>query len=88
MLINDLTCIGCEVCAQNCPYDNIRMVEIRNTIGLPVLDEATYKPILKATKCDLCADSSWGPACARACPHDALFRVDTSNPVELAKRLR
>ena len=88
VLINDLTCIGCQVCAQNCPYDNIRMVEIRNTIGLPVLDEATNKPILKATKCDLCADSASGPACVRACPHDALFRVDTSNPVELAKRLR
>ena len=34
------------------------------------------EPILKATKCDLCSEQLGGPACVRACPHDALRRVD------------
>jgi Fe-S-cluster-containing dehydrogenase component len=76
VLINDATCIGCATCANSCPYDNIRMVEIRDLGGQPVVDEKSHRPILKATKCDLCASSPGGPACVRACPHDALQRVD------------
>ena len=30
VVIDDNTCIGCATCASNCPYDNIRMVEIRD----------------------------------------------------------
>jgi Fe-S-cluster-containing hydrogenase component 2 len=30
----------------------------------------------KAAVCDLCADQPSGPACIRACPHDAAVRVD------------
>ena len=75
-MINDDTCIGCATCATACPYENIRMVEIKNSSGWPVLDSATRQPILKATKCDLCIDQWGGPACVRACPHDALKRVD------------
>jgi len=76
VVINDLTCIGCATCANSCPYNNIRMVEIRATNGDFVLDQNTNLPILKATKCDLCTDQLGGPACERACPHDALKRVD------------
>ncbi len=76
VIINDRTCIGCATCANSCPYSNIRMVEIRDGHGSPVLDQDTHLPILKATKCDLCADNVGGPACQRACPHDALKRVD------------
>ncbi len=76
VVINDRTCIGCATCANSCPYHNIRMVEIRDRGGQRVLDEVTHLPILKATKCDLCAESLGGPACQRACPHDALKRVD------------
>ncbi len=74
--INDRTCIGCQTCANNCPYDNIRMVEIRDAKGAPLLDRETLTPIVKATKCDLCVDQAIGPACQNACPHDALKRVD------------
>lgn len=74
--INDRTCIGCQTCANNCPYDNIRMVEIRDNRGAPLLDRETLTPITKATKCDLCVDQRVGPACQNACPHDALKRVD------------
>ncbi len=76
VVINDDSCIGCGTCANSCPYNNIRLVEIRDLDGLPVQDEATGTPIRKATKCDLCAGLPGGPACARACPTGALQRVD------------
>lgn len=79
VLINDATCIGCQTCANSCPYDNIQMVEIRDPKGSLVLDEQTQQPILKATKCDLCVDQLGGPACQRSCPHDALVRIDMQN---------
>ncbi|GAB4547981.1 MAG: cyclic nucleotide-binding domain-containing protein [Phycisphaerales bacterium] len=85
VVINDRTCIGCATCANSCPYSNIRMVEIRDDRGAPVLAQDTHLPILKATKCDLCADNAGGPACQRACPHDALRRVDMRDLETFAK---
>jgi Fe-S-cluster-containing dehydrogenase component/CRP-like cAMP-binding protein len=82
--INDLTCIGCSTCANSCPYSNIQMVEVRDSYGAIVIDEATQQPLHKATKCDLCADQVGGPACQRACPHDALVRMDLGNLGELS----
>jgi len=81
VVINDRTCIGCARCADNCPYDNIRMVGIRDTQGQPMVD-TEGAPIIKATKCDLCIDqnAAVGPACQNACPHAALKRVDMSEP--------
>ena len=76
VLINDDTCIGCETCANSCPYSNIRMVPIRDEGGNFITDPQNEKPIIKATKCDLCADQISGPACVYACPHDAMKRVD------------
>jgi len=76
VIINDDTCIGCETCANSCPYSNIRMAEIRDSEGRFVVDPENQKPILKATKCDLCAGQRMGPACVFACPHEALKRVD------------
>jgi len=76
VVINDDTCIGCSTCATSCPYNNIRMVEIRSADSHVVVDPDTQQPILKATKCDLCYTNPGGPACVRACPHDALNRVD------------
>ena len=74
--IDDITCIGCATCADSCPYDNIRMVEIRDGNGDFIVDQETQAPIVKATKCDLCLEQPGGPACQRACPHDALTRID------------
>jgi len=73
--INDDTCIGCSTCANNCPYDNIRMVEIRDESG-KVYCDPNGKAIVKASKCDLCAETTGKPACERACSHDALTRID------------
>lgn len=78
-VITDETCIGCGTCAKGCPYQNIRMVETRNVAGEPLIDAATQQPIVKATKCDLCVGQLGGPACQRACPHDALVRIDLSD---------
>ncbi len=77
--INDRTCIGCATCANSCPYEAIRMVEIRDPAGAMLIDRATDQPIQKATKCDFCAGQLTGPACQNACPHDALVRVDMAD---------
>jgi Fe-S-cluster-containing dehydrogenase component/CRP-like cAMP-binding protein len=78
VVINPLTCIGCRACANNCPYDAIRMVEIRNEAGELLIDNE-MKPVLKATKCDLCVEQISGPSCQRACPHGALIRVNLND---------
>jgi Fe-S-cluster-containing dehydrogenase component len=77
--INDGTCIGCGTCANSCPYEAIRMVEIREPGGAFLVDDTTQQPILKATKCDFCAGQLIGPACQNACPHDALVRIDMAD---------
>jgi Fe-S-cluster-containing dehydrogenase component/CRP-like cAMP-binding protein len=85
VIIDDLSCIGCGTCAESCPYDNIRLVEIRDRNGAFIVDSATNLPIVKATKCDFCTDQLGGPACQRACPHDALVRMDMRDQSALAR---
>lgn len=75
VVIDDNTCIGCGTCANSCPYNNIRMVDIRDATGALIRDRDGLT-ISRATKCDLCADQLTGPACAQACPHDALVRIN------------
>lgn len=83
IVINEHTCIGCAQCASNCPFDAIRMVDIRDTKGNLIVDSKTRSPLTQATKCDLCIDQRGGPACERACPHDALFRVDMHDATKI-----
>lgn len=87
VVINPATCIGCSTCAANCPYDAIRMVEVRSSQGEFLVDE-DRQPILKATKCDLCVEQTSGPACQNACPHDALSRTNLTHPTSLAQWLK
>jgi Fe-S-cluster-containing dehydrogenase component len=75
VVINPSTCTGCRLCFNHCPYEAIRMVEIRDEEGGVILDPQS-KPILKATKCDLCVEQITGPACQHACPHGALARIN------------
>jgi Fe-S-cluster-containing dehydrogenase component/CRP-like cAMP-binding protein len=86
VVINDRTCIGCGTCANSCPYDNIRMVALRDSTrgDAIMMDAQSGEPIVKATKCDLCVGHHGGPACERACPHDALIRIDMRDPERLA----
>jgi Fe-S-cluster-containing dehydrogenase component len=88
VVINDKTCIGCSTCANSCPYDNIRMVEVRGPDGFIAIDTSTNVPIVKATKCDLCIEQLTSPSCEISCPHDALKRVDMQNLPALGLWLR
>ena len=85
VMIDDRICIGCGTCANSCPYNNIQLVEIRDQNGAFIVDSETKQPIAKATKCDLCYGQLGGPACQRACPHDALIRIDMHDQKNLAE---
>src|SRR3954467_177765 len=87
VVINPATCIGCKSCFNNCPYEAIRMVETRDASGEFLVDKE-MKPILKATKCDLCVEQVTGPSCQRACPHGALVRVNLHDLDAFAKWLK
>jgi Fe-S-cluster-containing hydrogenase component 2 len=62
-------CIGCQRCANQCPFGNINMVEL----AAPAAAPGAAAP-LRATVCDLCAGFD-EPNCVYACPHDAAIRV-------------
>jgi CRP-like cAMP-binding protein/Fe-S-cluster-containing dehydrogenase component/ferredoxin len=69
-------CIGCGLCAKNCPYGNINL----HPFTVPGGDADDFEgkkavPKLKATSCDLCTEQA-EPSCVYACPHDAAHRVD------------
>jgi len=76
-------CIGCSLCADQCPYGSIQMNELPGTIELTdaqkaLLGGADLKPVSeRATVCDLCSSlKSKQPSCVYACPHDAAIRVN------------
>lgn len=76
-------CIGCSLCADQCPYGSIHMSD-RELAPEPsgglfqletgvVLKEFTQRAVV----CDLCSShGSQDPSCVYACPHDAALRVD------------
>lgn len=64
-------CIGCQRCANQCPFGNINMVEL----PAPATAAPETAVALRATVCDLCAGFD-GPNCVYACPHDAAIRVN------------
>ena len=85
--IYESICVGCGSCAEACPYDNIRMVEVFDRQGRPYRDLTSDLPIVKATKCDMCSHLPSGPACTAACPHDALVRIDLTESKPLQEWL-
>jgi len=86
VFIND-SCIGCGNCQNNCPYDVIQM-----TVQKPYKRRSIWQVLMgkgpdqaeaqgneapkKAVKCDMCKGLIGGPACERACPTGAAWRVN------------
>lgn len=73
ILIEDW-CIGCEICAKQCPYDAINMhAAVDAAPAAPEVVAVTQEAVV----CDQCSSLSGGtPSCVYACPHDAAMRVD------------
>lgn len=74
VFVREELCIGCGQCVRACPWGTVQMA--------PRSAEARRRlPLASATvavKCDACRDLPGGPACVRACPVDAIARVDPS----------
>jgi CRP-like cAMP-binding protein/Fe-S-cluster-containing dehydrogenase component len=70
----DPHCIGCSLCATNCPYESIQMVARDGGSGRRIASVAR-----KAVNCDLCqglVPEGAETFCVSACPHEAAFRWD------------
>jgi len=77
-------CIGCRLCADQCPYGSIQM----NYLPEPVEPDEHQRKLLgegaevkkvnnRAVVCDMCSSLSGGePSCVYACPHEAAIRVN------------
>ena len=83
-------CVGCGLCAKNCPYGNINMHPVKEAGDAGSAAEAVGHAIAraedaeriakaamkkKAITCDLCAELN-EPSCVYACPHDAAYRIE------------
>ena len=71
----DDQCIGCQYCVMKCPYDVPKYSEKRGIVR----------------KCDMCSNrlaANEAPACAQACPHEAIkiTIVDTAAIAETDRR--
>jgi Fe-S-cluster-containing hydrogenase component 2 len=65
IVIDENRCLGCGLCALNCPFGSIHMLETP--------DRPRGKFL--ATNCDLCESVARTPQCVHACPHDAAHRM-------------
>jgi Fe-S-cluster-containing hydrogenase component 2/CRP-like cAMP-binding protein len=80
-------CIGCGLCAEQCPYQAIDMRALpAPKHAAPVAEgEPPPGPSERAATCDQCATIPGGPRCVAACAHDAAQRVDARDFFARAK---
>ena len=71
VFIREELCVGCGQCARACPWGSVQMVP-RPAGGVVAGAGAAQV----AVKCDSCRGDPLGPACVRACPVEAIARVD------------
>ncbi len=71
--IREDLCVGCGQCERACPWGSIQMAPRTEA---PAAAEAVGLSAQVAVKCDLCGDREAGPACVRACPVEAIARVE------------
>jgi ferredoxin len=67
-------CIGCGLCAHNCPFDSIQMYNLPQ-VQRSAIEKAECSSSRIARNCDLCESVGGTPRCVYACPHDAAKRV-------------
>lgn|SRR5574341_445741 len=70
VLIDTEHCVGDELCVYACPYGALRLTPVKNSHGYFTVDKCTFC----AHKLDRPADAPGGnrPACAMACPTNAI----------------
>ncbi|MDZ4780538.1 MAG: 4Fe-4S binding protein [Planctomycetia bacterium] len=84
-------CIGCSLCAEQCPYGSIQMHGLFNwekpkaAEGAPDAEKEKEKELSRAVVCDLCSTlPGQSPACVTHCPHDAAIRIDARSEIAAA----
>ena len=88
VLVDRHSCIGCRYCVMACPY------KARSFVHEPVTTQRPEVPRGKGCveSCTLCVhriDRGDGPACAKACPTQAILFGDLNDPDSaISRRLR
>jgi molybdopterin-containing oxidoreductase family iron-sulfur binding subunit len=88
VLVDRHTCIGCRYCVMACPY------KARSFVHEPVTTQKADVPRGKGCveSCTLCVhriDRGDGPACAKACPTQAIVFGDLNDPEsDISRRVR
>lgn len=76
-------CIGCSLCAEQCPYGSIQMHGLFDWEKQKGPEgEAHEKDLSRAVVCDLCSSlPGQSPACVTHCPHDAAIRIEARTEI-------